>query len=186
MALSSPSAGVPASTRSQMPGRSCMGAILSSPLSSPAALLCSYAPLPTAPPLPPVVALLAALQLACSDRCRAINRVWSLLQSAPRLANVPFGVFPATACSWQPTKERAVGHDCAARACGDCTVHVLENVGPMLQALKLLTPLVRKLGPNANPGKLKELPVKGALMWAFYAGRSLCCTRCCVKHVCSR
>ena len=41
----------------------------------------------------------------------------------------------------------------------------------MLQALKLLTPLVRKLGPNANPGKLKELPVKEALMWAFYAGR---------------
>ena len=40
----------------------------------------------------------------------------------------------------------------------------------MLQALKLLTPLVRKLGPNANPGKLKELPAKGALMWAFYAG----------------
>ena len=47
----------------------------------------------------------------------------------------------------------------------------MEFVGPMLQALKLLTPLVRKLGPNASPGKLKELPVKGALMWAFYAGR---------------
>jgi len=41
------------------------------------------------------------------------------------------------------------------------------------QALKILTPLVRRLGPNANPGKLKELPVKGALMWAFFAGRKL-------------
>ena len=41
-----------------------------------------------------------------------------------------------------------------------------------LQALKLLTPLIRKLGPNANPGKLKELPVKGMLMWVFYAGES--------------
>ncbi|CAL5220468.1 g2491 [Coccomyxa viridis] len=39
-----------------------------------------------------------------------------------------------------------------------------------LLALKLLTPLIRKLGPNANPGKLKELPVKGGLMWAFFAG----------------
>ena len=43
----------------------------------------------------------------------------------------------------------------------------------VLQALKLLTPLIRKLGPNANPGKLKELPVKGGLMWAFFAGNRL-------------
>lgn len=42
--------------------------------------------------------------------------------------------------------------------------------GSSVQGLKLLAPVVRKLGPNANPGKLRELPFKGALMWAFYAG----------------
>ena len=52
---------------------------------------------------------------------------------------------------------------------GLCCV-VGKTLSTLLQALKLLTPLIRKLGPNANPGKLKELPVKGALMWAFYAG----------------
>lgn len=53
----------------------------------------------------------------------------------------------------------------------------------MLQALKLLTPLVRELGPNANPGKLKELPVKGALMWAFYAGLEPWLSESLFKHV---
>ena len=81
----------------------------------------------------------------------------------------------ADAHSWQLTKYRAIDHRHAhaTRARCDCTVCGGKAVGPLLQALKLLTPLVRKLGPNANPGKLKELPVKGALMWAFYAGWSL-------------
>lgn len=39
-----------------------------------------------------------------------------------------------------------------------------------LQGLKLLAPVVRKLGPNANPAKLKEVPVQSLLVWAFYAG----------------
>ena len=39
-----------------------------------------------------------------------------------------------------------------------------------IQGLKLLAPVVRKLGPDANPAKLKEIPVKGLLVWAFYAG----------------
>jgi len=52
-------------------------------------------------------------------------------------------------------------------------VYGLVRHPALLQALKILTPLVRRLGPNANPGKLKELPVKGALMWAFFAGRNL-------------
>ena len=39
-----------------------------------------------------------------------------------------------------------------------------------VQGLKLLAPVVRKLGPDANPAKLKEIPVKGLLVWAFYTG----------------
>lgn len=47
--------------------------------------------------------------------------------------------------------------ECTARAC-------------VVQALKLLTPLVRKLGPNANPGTLKKLPKRAIAVWTFYAG----------------
>lgn len=43
----------------------------------------------------------------------------------------------------------------------------------ILQGLKLLAPVVRKLGPNANPAKLKEVPVQSLLVWAFYAGITL-------------
>lgn len=30
--------------------------------------------------------------------------------------------------------------------------------------------MVRKLGANANPAKLKEVPINSFLIWAFYTG----------------
>lgn len=39
-----------------------------------------------------------------------------------------------------------------------------------VQGLKALAPLVRKLGPNANPAKLKDIPINSLLVWAFYTG----------------
>ena len=41
-----------------------------------------------------------------------------------------------------------------------------------LQGLKLLAPVVRKLGPRANPAVLKELPTRAIAVWLFYAGAS--------------
>lgn len=38
------------------------------------------------------------------------------------------------------------------------------------QGLKLLAPVVRKLGPRANPAVLKELPTRAIAVWLFYAG----------------
>ena len=43
------------------------------------------------------------------------------------------------------------------------------------QGLKLVAPLVRKLGPKANPAILKTIPVKSYLLWAFYAGERCLC-----------
>lgn len=34
----------------------------------------------------------------------------------------------------------------------------------------MLAPLVRKLGPDADPATLKRLPLAAAAVWAFYAG----------------
>ena len=39
-----------------------------------------------------------------------------------------------------------------------------------MQALKGLTPLVRKLGPKANPGNLKYISKIALGIGAFYAG----------------
>ena len=64
-----------------------------------------------------------------------------------------------------------------------CCRRGLESFPAVMQALKLLTPLIRKLGPNANPGKLKELPVKGGLMWAFFAGDRLLLACCHVSRL---
>ncbi|KAK9821483.1 hypothetical protein WJX74_000919 [Apatococcus lobatus] len=41
---------------------------------------------------------------------------------------------------------------------------------PVLFFLKALVPLVRKLGPRANPGVLKGVPLKAYAVWALYAG----------------
>lgn len=41
------------------------------------------------------------------------------------------------------------------------------------QFLKALVPLVRKLGPRANPGVLREVPLKAYAVWALYAGMLL-------------
>ena len=40
-----------------------------------------------------------------------------------------------------------------------------------MQAIKALTPLVRKLGPKANPANLKTLPPAAIAAWAFYIGK---------------
>lgn len=40
----------------------------------------------------------------------------------------------------------------------------------LLQVLAALTPVVRKLGPNASPAALKALPLASAAVWLFYAG----------------
>ncbi|KAK9828791.1 hypothetical protein WJX72_002086 [[Myrmecia] bisecta] len=52
----------------------------------------------------------------------------------------------------------------------DLVESAVKPGGAALQALRLLAPLVRMLGPNANPAKLKELPIAAGLVWAFYAG----------------
>lgn len=39
------------------------------------------------------------------------------------------------------------------------------------QAIRALTPLVRKLGPKANPANLKLLPPAAIAAWAFYIGK---------------
>lgn len=54
--------------------------------------------------------------------------------------------------------------------------------------MQVLAPVVRRLGPKADPGALP--PTSGLIMWSFYAGKqctlSACCAfcslsvRCCV------
>ena len=39
-----------------------------------------------------------------------------------------------------------------------------------MQVIKALTPLVRKLGPKANPANLKLIPKAAIAGWAFYVG----------------
>lgn len=48
----------------------------------------------------------------------------------------------------------------------------LDKTCSVQQALKVLAPVVRKLGPRANPAKLKELPTRAIAVWLFYAGVS--------------
>eukprot|EP00879_Flechtneria_rotunda_P020166 GHRR01021207.1.p1 GENE.GHRR01021207.1~~GHRR01021207.1.p1 ORF type:complete len:250 (+),score=70.72 GHRR01021207.1:159-908(+) len=40
-----------------------------------------------------------------------------------------------------------------------------------LMLLGGLTPLIRKLGPKANPAYLKQLPIASAAVWALYIGK---------------
>ncbi|PNW86487.1 hypothetical protein CHLRE_02g088500v5 [Chlamydomonas reinhardtii] len=78
-------------------------------------------------------------------------------------------VFPfSRGCSFY-TLDPATGQIVAARDL------VESSVKPGSSALKLLgalTPLIRKLGPNADPANLKRLPLAAAAVWAFYAGYS--------------
>ena len=39
-----------------------------------------------------------------------------------------------------------------------------------MQAIALLAPVMRKLGPRANPGNLKTVPLSAVALWAFYVG----------------
>jgi hypothetical protein len=39
-----------------------------------------------------------------------------------------------------------------------------------LVLLGALTPLIRKLGPAADPENLKRLPIAAAAVWALYVG----------------
>jgi hypothetical protein len=40
-----------------------------------------------------------------------------------------------------------------------------------LVLLGALTPLIRKLGPAADPANLKRLPIAAAAVWALYVGK---------------
>ena len=48
---------------------------------------------------------------------------------------------------------------------------VTKPGGAALLALKALAPVVRRLGPRANPGNLPSVPPLGIAMWVFYAGQ---------------
>ena len=51
---------------------------------------------------------------------------------------------------------------------------VYDKMGfAVLQFLKALVPLVRKLGPRANPGVLRNVPLKAYAVWALYAGEPI-------------
>ncbi|PSC68605.1 polyketide cyclase [Micractinium conductrix] len=52
----------------------------------------------------------------------------------------------------------------------DCVEPALKPGSSALGGIGVIAPLVRKLGPNANPAVLKTLPIASGLMWAFYAG----------------
>jgi len=41
-----------------------------------------------------------------------------------------------------------------------------------LQLLGTLTPLIRRLGPAADPSRLKNLPTAAAAVWALYTGET--------------
>ncbi len=47
---------------------------------------------------------------------------------------------------------------------------MMRIVVASMQALALLAPVVRKLGPKANPGQLKKLPQRAILMFGVFAG----------------
>lgn len=51
----------------------------------------------------------------------------------------------------------------------DCVEPPLKPGASALQGLRVMTPIVRKLGSKANPAILKTIPVKSYLLWAFYA-----------------
>ena len=68
--------------------------------------------------------------------------------------------------------------DGAGDACASAAV--LRPAAAGAQGLKLLAPVVRKLGARANPAVLKEIPWRSVAAWLFYAGA----TPACVQAVC--
>ncbi|KAK9856775.1 hypothetical protein WJX84_010691 [Apatococcus fuscideae] len=52
----------------------------------------------------------------------------------------------------------------------DLVESAIKPGGAALQALALLAPVVRKLGPKANPGQLKKVPQQAILMGVLFAG----------------
>ncbi|KAK9812268.1 hypothetical protein WJX73_009037 [Symbiochloris irregularis] len=55
------------------------------------------------------------------------------------------------------------------RAARDLVEQAVKPGSSALYALKLLTPLIRKLGPKANPANLNNIPTNAILVWGFYA-----------------
>lgn len=56
-----------------------------------------------------------------------------------------------------------------------CSIHMASmlahyRVSWWVQVIRAITPLIRKLGPKANPGNLKLIPKAAVAAWAFYAG----------------
>ncbi|KXZ47377.1 hypothetical protein GPECTOR_36g98 [Gonium pectorale] len=51
----------------------------------------------------------------------------------------------------------------------DLVESAVKPGGSALKLLGALTPLIRKLGPAADPSNLKRLPLEAAAVWAFYA-----------------
>ena len=47
-----------------------------------------------------------------------------------------------------------------------------------VQVIKAITPLIRKLGPKANPGNLKHIPKAAIAGWAFYVGMPITDHQC--------
>jgi hypothetical protein len=54
-------------------------------------------------------------------------------------------------------------------ACRHASAHRSPCSWP-LQVLALVAPLIKKLGPAADPANLKRLPVAAGAVWLFYAG----------------
>ncbi|KAG2435174.1 hypothetical protein HXX76_007258 [Chlamydomonas incerta] len=78
-------------------------------------------------------------------------------------------VFPfSRGCSFY-TLDPATGQIVGAR---DLVESSMKPGSASLKLLGALTPLIRKLGPNADPSNLKRLPIAAAGVWAFYAGYS--------------
>jgi len=43
-----------------------------------------------------------------------------------------------------------------------------------LGVLTAVAPLIRQLGPKADPANLKRVPIAAAAVWALYAGECVC------------
>lgn len=51
----------------------------------------------------------------------------------------------------------------------------------LLQVLAVVSPLIKALGPAADPANLKRLPVAAAAVWLFYTGEPRRCLAWCAK-----
>lgn len=72
-------------------------------------------------------------------------------------------------------------HACAYVHCTQARDLVEGSVKPgssSLQLLSAVAPLIRTLGPKADPSNLKRLPIAAAAVWALYAGSVGGCKRC--------